>query len=290
MALNEPIIKPMSDLKKNILRGRIDELAKVSTVPSILKKIIEVIEDKNSSVADLEKVIEHDQSIALRIVGVSNAVFYGFPRRISSISQAILVLGFDMVKGLAVSTAVFNALSKENSEMVLNLWTHSFEVALAASELAGKTGCVAKDSAFMTGLLHDIGRPIFYQLFGKQYCDIASLGKIELVQAEEGLFGATHTEAGAWFAEKCKLPENCVTAIKLHHWPELYRIDHNDPLSCLIPVVYLADLLAEEGPVCMLSPAHTRVLTSLGVTKEMIAEIKALMSPLREEIKKYYSL
>lgn len=274
-------------MKQN-LKKQVDELVKVSTVSSILHKIIKVIEDKKSSIRDLEKVIEHDPVIASRVVGVSNAVYYGFPRRISSISQAILVLGFEMVKGLAISTTVFNGLANGKSDFVIGLWTHSFEVAIASSILAGKTGAVSKDSAFMTGLLHDVGRPILYQLFGEKYSSLEKLGKHELIKGEERLFGASHAEVGSWFADKCKFPEECVKAINRHHLPELYTSRTDSPLSNLVPVVYLADLLAEAGPSCLLSKAHTRILSTLGLNSQSLVDIQNEILSMHEDIKKYY--
>ena len=140
-------------LKKEELRSKIEAVTRVSTIPSMMKKIMEVAEDPGSAVADLEKLIERDQAIASRVVAVSNAVFYGFPRKINSISQAIMVLGFEMVKGLAVSTAVFNVKQPRLARELSALWAHSFECAMASVLLARHSGLVTRESAFLAGLL-----------------------------------------------------------------------------------------------------------------------------------------
>ena len=107
--------------------------------------------------------------------------------------------------------------------------------------LAEKSGGVAKDSAFLAGLLHDIGRPILYQIFGRQYLDVIGCDAMGLLSIEEETFGAAHPEAGSWFADRCKLPESCVNSIRFHHNPELYlsTIKTGKP-SPLVPIVYLA--------------------------------------------------
>lgn len=283
--------------QKDVLRAKVNELVKISSIPTVLKKIMEITENDNSSVSDLESVIEHDQALALRVVGISNAVFYGFPRKISSISQAILVLGFEMVKGLAISMVVFKGLTGDKRCNVSLLWQHSFEVATASTLIVQRTGLVNRDSAFLAGLLHDIGRPIIFQLFGKNYLEVSAPDTAGLLVLEEESFGAAHPEAGAWFADKCKLPEDCVKAIRYHHNPEIYHIHAEaagNPLSSIVPIVYLADLIVSDSnslssKYTVISPDHAYFLKSLNLNGEALLEIKETMEGLKEEIRGYYN-
>ena len=109
------------------------------------------------------KVIERDQAIAMRVVAASNAAYYGFSGKIRTISQAILILGFDLVRGLAITTTVFNSMPAKEKDRLLELWAHSFETAQAAALIAQRTGAIEKESAFLAGLFHDIGRPVLLQ-------------------------------------------------------------------------------------------------------------------------------
>lgn len=285
----------MGNLKRALLKSKIDEIIKLSTIPAVLEKIMNVTEDSNSTVEDLVKVIEHDQAIASRIVGVSNAIFYGFPRRISSISQAIIVLGFEMVKGLAISVTVFKGISKSNKANVTSLWEHSFNVAIAAVLIAEKSGLVSKDSAFLAGLLHDIGRPVLFQLFSDEYMKTSGDNIETLLELEQEAFGATHPEAGAMFAEKCKLPDTCITSIRYHHNPRNYRLrDNGDPLAYLVPIIYLADLIVADGREHSenyrgISSAHAEILKSVNITGQMLAEVEEMISGVRAESNKYYN-
>ena len=274
--------------RKEELRERVSELTKISTIPSVLKKIIEVIEDKESTFADLEKVIERDQAIAARLVGASNAAFYGFPRKICSISQAVLVLGFEMVKGLAISTAVFNGLSRQGFPWLKEMWCHSFEVAMASSMLAGHTGSVNKETAFMTGLLHDIGRPIFYQILGDGYAEVSCKSNIDLPANEEEAFGATHADVGAWFADRCMFPHESVDAIRFHHSPESHNAVANSTADMLVPIVYLANIAAAESDGAIISSDHSRMMRKLNVSTADLERIGMRLSETREDIRSYF--
>lgn len=278
-----------ADQKKVSLKSKVLEVIKISTIPDMLRKIMEVTEDPKTGVADLEKIIEHDQSIASRVVGVSNAVFYGFPRKISSISQAILVLGFEMVKGLAISTTVFNTVSVTNRANLTDLWRHSFRVAMASVVVAKRTGLVNRESAFLAGLLHDIGRPILYQVCGKEYLDLCALDK-NCLEREAEVFGATHAEAGAWFADKCKLPDDCVRAIKFHHTPEAF-ISEGNLASPLSAIVYLGNLVAidRKDAYALISTHHAAVLKALGLDTRALVELTEEMAELKGDITAFYS-
>jgi len=285
----------MTDSKKEALREQVNRILKVSTIPSVVSRIISVTEDSGSNVHDLEKVIEHDQAIASRVVGLSNAVYYGFPRKITSISQAVLVLGFDMVKGLAVSTAVFEGFNNTDREMMTSLWRHSFETAMAAVLVAERSGIVNKDSAFLAGLLHDIGRPILYQIFGSEYSRLAKDDSNSLIDAEEDAFGAGHAEVGAWFADKCKLPSSCINSIRFHHNPELFRTPMSgNPLSVLVPIVYLANLIVLDGQenhgrYTEISKAQAHALRETRTNSDALFSIQETVAAQREKITEYYA-
>lgn len=272
MANTVKIFNPEEEkrLRKENLRIMILDLIKVSTIPSVMKRVMDVADDPTTGVSDLEKVIENDPAIASRVVAVSNAVFYGFPRKINSIPQAILVLGFEMVKGLAISTTVFNTSQPGAAKGLAAIWAHSFKCAMASVLVARKTGLLTKESAFLAGLLHDIGRPIMVQACGEKYLDVTGARGCSLAEEEEA-FGANHAEAGAWFADKCKLPDDCVAAIKHHHCQP--KKADGEKLPVLVPVTFLANLIAldEINPDCA---CLKEALSATGLSVEEFEEIR----------------
>lgn len=266
-------------LKKEELRSKIEEITRVSTIPSMMKKIMEVAENPASAIADLEKLIERDPAIASRVVAVSNAVFYGFPRKISSISQAIMVLGFEMVKGLAVSTAIFNIKQPRFSRELSALWTHSFECAMASVLLARQSGLVTKESAFLAGLLHDIGKPLMIQACEDRYIEAFSKSGLSTEKEEES-FGASHAEAGAWFADKCKLPADCVTAIRYHHAPGACAKERVSG-PALAQIAYLANIMATNNKEVIVTQEFHETLKAISVSLEDFENLCAEFAKLR---------
>ncbi len=282
----------MTETTEAVLREKVDELTKLSTTPEILKRILEISEDENANASDYERVIERDIALASQILKLSNASYYGFSRKIRTISQAVMVLGFDMVKGLAISSAVFTAMSPASRDKVRELWCHSYEAANATAMLADRAGVAGRDIAFLSGLLHDIGRALFFQIFGGEYFENCPHDRADLFADEVMNYGASHTEVGAWFVDKCNLPGEIVTAIKYHHTPDVYN-DADGKIPQLLSMVYLGDLIVSEDGFfkndSFLSPEHTNALKSLGITGSSLALIKIEVEKHKDEIRQFFS-
>lgn len=280
----------MSNDKKAELKKKIDSVMQGATTPDIFRKVMAVAEDENASVNDLKTVIEHDPVIVAKVLTMANGAYFWFPRKISSVSQAILVLGFNMVKTLAVSTSIFSGLSGENMRAINTLWNHSFIVGVASGLIAKESMAVDSDSAFITGLLHDIGRVVMFQIYGEEYLKVSGDVREGLLLREEQVFGAAHPEVGGWLGERINLPEGCVKSITYHHTPSECPIDKENPeLEYLPHVVYLADFIVSDvsGGIdsdCEPSQNHAWILKSIGMgnkifdiledVKERVEEMK----------------
>jgi len=280
----------MNEDKKAALKKRVDKMMQGSTSPDIFRKVMAVAEDEHASVSDLKAVIERDPVIVSKVLGMANGAYFWFPRQINSVSQAILVLGFNMVKTLAVSTSIFSGLSSENTRSVNALWDHSFIVGMASGLIAKESMVVDNEPAFITGLLHDIGRVVLFQLFGSEYLKVSGKSRDGLLMREEKTYGATHPEVGGWLAERIKLPEACVRSITYHHNPSECPVDKADPAMEYLPhVVYLADFIVSDvsdgiDSDCEASQNHAWVLKSIGMgnkifdiledVKERVEEMK----------------
>ena len=270
-------------LSKEAIRERVAGMMNVSTIPVVLSRIIELTGNPNTVNHELAKVIERDQAIAMRVVAASNSSFYGYSKKINTISQAILVLGFDMVRGLAITTSVFSSVPVKYRDSLKELWSHSFTAAQAAALLAKKTGTVEQDGAFLAGLFHDIGRAIMLQIC-EEGC--AELNPFERnpIDKEEKAFGATHAEIGSLLAERFKLPESCVMAIRHHHDPENCPAE-GAPLAA---ITYLANLIASEGPNSVASPSHVSVVSSLNLSQSALDEVASEIDKIKSSSDAYY--
>ena len=176
---------------------------------------METIADESKSYMDLGKIIEHDQSLAERVVAMANSPYFGHSGMINNIDQAVLILGFDLVKSIAISMSVFELFSKTEAKKMKKLWVHSYKVAIASSELCGKIPVTTAGVCFLGGLLHDIGRLVFFSLYPDRYRDF--MFEEGLSEKERRIFGTDHAEVAGWFLEGMLIPEEIITAVKCHH-------------------------------------------------------------------------
>lgn len=208
-----------TQLKSGRLKSIVQKLRAVNTIPLVKDKVTKVINMEHSSLKDLEAVIMHDPSLAYTVVTSSNSSNYAKSSKTADISQALMVLGFNTVKDIVKNVPAFQAETVTSE--IKNLWVHSLEVAETSREVASKAAGISKEDAFLAGLLHDIGRIVFYQLFGESYW--ASVANIkapsELLAKEEEAFGEDHSRAGSWFLEGSLLPERIIFAVENHHSP-----------------------------------------------------------------------
>ena len=252
------------------IRLVISEIKTLPTLPSVMGKVLEVLRNERSSAGDLEKVIKFDKSLTLKILGFSNAAIYGFPRKITTISDALVVLGFDLVKVLALSLPVFDLHEGDPRVEVFlkRLWSHSCKTALLTSALSKDLGRGDSDTAFLSGLLADIGRAAFIHIKGKEYIealDGAREGGRRVIEVEREIFGVDHAAASGWIADDFLLPEDIVSALSQHHNPTIHP--QGGDISNL---VYLADYMLSlneqnqsvDGFMC---DSHAEVLKDLGL-------------------------
>ncbi len=279
--------------EKKSIREEIEGVLELSTIPRTLKSVMDVVNDEDSSMGDLVRIIEGDPALASRVVAMANSAFYGYRAPVKSISKATMVLGYEMVRNLAITVSLFKCQNSREASMLKELWRHSFTVATASSLVAERTGIAKKGDAFLAGLVNDIGRVVLYQLYGIKYLELAKSGCKGLLLKEFERFGVTHPDAGAWFAEKNKFHEETVMAILHHHRPEAW-LEDNSPVMELTPIVYIADRIAsgnKEGFAYDLaeSPRHGEILSSVYINDGDIAEIRTELQTLEKSIISYYS-
>src|SRR5262249_2268269 len=139
------------------------KLADLPPLPVVVTRIMETINDPNTSAEDLHRLIALDQGLSSKILRIVNSAYYGFPKRISTITHAVVILGFNTVRNLVLGVSAFGMLSQKSSAAGLNrtkFWEHSVATAVGASVLAKKKRPKSRavvEEAFLGGLLHDIG-------------------------------------------------------------------------------------------------------------------------------------
>jgi HD-like signal output (HDOD) protein len=213
------------------IKRKLESLSQIPTMSAIAGEVLHVVDNPNFGAARLSKLIERDQALAARVLSVANSPYYGFSRRISTINLAVVILGTDVIKEILLSVILKGFFSQGQTALFDSdsFWRYSVFCASTTRFLARKFGYRVAGEAFVAGLMHDIGVLIISQIFPKQLALIREEQKenrLTMVEAEERILKCTHSEIGAWVAEKWNLPEQLQSAI-LHHHTQLPQKNEN---------------------------------------------------------------
>lgn len=209
--------------EKSQVRRQVRRIKNLPTIPNIVKKINKMLENPDTTPADLGRLISQDQVLSAKVLRMANSAFFGMSRKISSITQALIILGFDVVKGLVLSTSVFDMMKQTMD----GLWEHSIGCAAAAGVLAKSLGREDAEEITLAGLLHDLGKVVLALEMGREMSQMVKLAadkKISFYEAEKQVLDFHHGQVGRWLAEHWNLPINLVEPINFHHQPELAQV------------------------------------------------------------------
>ncbi len=225
--------------------ARVNELP---TLPSVLGKILVTAADPDASALDLGKHIAADQSLSATLLKLVNSAYYGFFRQITSITHAIVILGFVEVRNLTLTATVFRTMGNgKGAYDRMQLWRHSLATAMAAERIV-KSLNMDREGVFESALLHDIGKVtldmLYPELFGVVARQAMDTG-LSLRLVEREIFGLDHAEVGELLGNHWNLPNSVVSAIRFHHQPEL--ASSNEHLVALISLANYLSYKAELG-------------------------------------------
>ncbi len=202
-----------------------EKIIGLPTLPTVISKMIELVDNPKTSATSLAKLISTDQALTAKILKISNSAYYGFSREISTVDIAIVVMGFNAVKEMGLSLSVldvFKDLSNVGHFDVSQYWQHSVACGVASKMMASKYKKDIAGEAFVAGLLHDIGKIIVNQYMHNEFVTIISRvakNKESLDSVETDVLGTHHGQIGSWLVDKWRLPVIISKAIKYHHSP-----------------------------------------------------------------------
>ncbi len=226
------------------LTAKIDTMP---TLPAIVNRVLAITADPDSSAQDLLEVIESDQTITAKILKMANSAYYSRAREIATLKQALVTIGFDDIRNMVLSIAVFNnyvQLKNVKAFDAQGFWRHSFTTGLAAKILAGIVN-LPDSELFVAGLIHDIGKLALLMAAPSEFAgmlkDRNSCG-LDQHQAEKDIFGLNHCEVGFRLLKKWRLPNQMVAAVGFHHDPAQAEASVVYPL-----MIHLSDCLAHAA-------------------------------------------
>lgn len=225
----------------NVL-AQIETMGELPILPQTLLQIQKVATDDNSSADDLAQVILKDQSLTMRVLRMVNSAMYQRKghEKVTTVRKAVVLLGFETVRKLALGLSVFDMMSKlSRSPHLLEITQHSLVTAAFAQHLAEASGRFAPEEAFVTALVHDVGKVVLVECSPEDYdlvlLDIAT--GMDTIDAERKHFGMSHDRAGRRIAAKWKLPTDIQGVIGDHHdFDPLHPPRQMDPV--LATIVY----------------------------------------------------
>lgn len=251
------------------VRQKLAQIENVPTLPTVVSELFERLRSPRTSAEDINRTIIQDQALTSKILKVANSAFYGFPRTISSVTQAVVILGFETVRNLALTISVFNAF-KEDSNNNFNrnaFWQHSLACAVIARSIGEKLQHKDLEDVFIMGLLHDVGKVVLDQYFQEDFrliTDKVISDKILIIDAEKEILGMGHPLVGAAVAEGWNLPLPLVQTIRYHHIPKSAKLPYQE----MAAMVHIGDVLARtkkigDGGDKLVPPLRTESLKIL---------------------------
>jgi putative nucleotidyltransferase with HDIG domain len=236
--------------KINKVKAVTEKILTLPTLPTVVSKMIELVDKPRTSARLLTNLISNDQALTAKILKLANSAYYGFPREISTVHLAVVVLGFNAVKDIGLSISVIDAFKSAKDEGLFEMakfWEHSVGCAVGSKMLARTYGYRVSNEAFVAGLLHDMGKLVLNQYLHEDFMQImqkVNTERCDLLLAETEILGVTHNKVGAWLAKKWNMPKVIVHSIEFHHHPWMAPESKE-----LVALVYLADYMCRSSGI-----------------------------------------
>jgi putative nucleotidyltransferase with HDIG domain len=272
--------------KRAAIQKIIRDTKSLPTLPGLISKLGALTENNKVSAQEIARVVSMDQVLSAKVLRLVNSAFYGFSRRVSTVSNAIILLGVNVVKSLAISSSIFEIMEKS----VVGLWEHSMGVAVAANIIARELKVPEPEETSTAALLHDIGKVIIKLRLQDDYNLLTEKIKgngMRMIEAERDLLATDHAEIGEWIAQTWLLPEKLIEPIAFHH-----DVERSSAQRAKTSVVHIADVLVKASPFGFsgddLVPQIQPVAwNKLGMTEELLEQIVRRIEDKLVEVKQF---
>ncbi len=230
----------------NQVRRTLEGVTDLPTLPTVYSKVAALVNDPRTTAAQVAKVVETDQAISSKVLRLVNSSFFGFSRRISSIQQAVVLLGYNTIRNTVLSVSIVKVFGENASNLfdLKGFWKHSIGTALLAKLLDRHLNLEQGEESFAAGVLHDLGKLVLSKYFPEELdsaLQVAQQEQIPLFEAERKVMGVSHAEVGEYLADRWNLPYGLVESIALHHSPGVLRSNPK-----LVSLIHVSNIFARE--------------------------------------------
>jgi HD-like signal output (HDOD) protein len=270
-------------MNKNLERKKIEQIENLPTLPEVANKLLRIINDPITTAHDVANLISRDLSLTSKVLRLANSAFYGVPRTVATVHNAVVILGLKVINTMVFSITVVKMFPADGRHELFprkKFWSHSVAVAVLSKLLAlrmRKFSLFDPEECFCAGLIHDLGRVVMDQYLHEDFIKAVKLSVadgITLLEAEQKVFGFDHSDVGDWLTARWELPNDIRVPIVYHHRPL-----QSPEAKEIAGVVHLADALAHSMdfgmPKLKASPMpDAALIASLGLSEEDIEGAK----------------
>jgi putative nucleotidyltransferase with HDIG domain len=267
-------------------------IGSLPTLPTVVARIAQLATDERTTAAEFERALTPDPALTANLLRLANSAHFGCTRRVTSVRQAVMLLGtrrlFELATSASFACIIPERLPGYDIE-ARSFWMHSVAVGVFCERLGARVGRSAPDLAFTAGLLHDIGKLVIGTYVAKDVGTLTSKvneGGVSFIAAESEVLGADHARVGAEIAERWNLPLSIGVVARWHHDPMAAPSDH-----LLVALTHAADGLAHSlgfgADVGQLARrVQQEAVKMLGLKPESLEEVASASVSEIEEIGK----
>ncbi len=232
------------DVRSNALSEVVERTSEIAALPQVVFKVVEMTDGSDNSAQMIERAIVVDPGFSAKILTRANSAAYGLSRRVTSIREAVMFLGFREIRRIALTVGMFDLFVGKTDEESLRRrawWRQSVDTAVCCKLIAEKHNAAGPDEAYTCGLLHLTGKTLLDRHAPELYPEVAK--RIEAgfrdIDAESEVYGCHHVQVGVAVAERWGFPEVLIAGLEYAYEPSV-----NDPFGDLMACVGLADTVA----------------------------------------------
>jgi putative nucleotidyltransferase with HDIG domain len=212
-------------------------------MPVTAQKMLRLLDKPDATPAQIGAILRHDPGLTANILKLTNSSFFGLPTKVSSVKQAVVLLGWKKLTQLVMASCVNTIVDKPVAGYDLppgELWKHSIAVSVAAEGLVRELRLPAAEEIFTAGLLHDVGKLVLGRFVKDdiERIEAAASAGLPFELAEQSVLGTDHAEIGAEILKNWAFPQDLVSAVRWHHNP-----DSADETNILVDIIHVANAL-----------------------------------------------
>jgi HD-like signal output (HDOD) protein len=219
----------------------------ISSIKSTVSELVRLINDPESSAKDLKKVVELDPPLSAKLLKLANSAYYGFPRTIWDLQEAVVCIGYDALKEIALNQKICQLFSQVDTFAGYSralLWKHSVAVALCGKLIFKQGLNKSPGNIYVAGLVHDIGIIVEDQFLLGEFLNVlveAGSGKKNISEIERAVLAFDHSDVGRVIADDWEFPPELSAAIGHHHTPDVV----DDEYEIITSTLYISDFLCQ---------------------------------------------